>query len=238
MYIAFLILLVIWAIVINILDALPSKKSKDDGDTEKARCKSYIKTLPYFWGPALVVLILSFIGGISFADLGFRPISFNENVWFTVITLVVSALAFAYFVGYLILTLTSAKFREKQAADPAAAQDFPRTAKERKAFALLNFSSAICEEMIFRGFAAFLLQAVFPGIPILLIILITGAAFGLVHIYQGLAGIIETGISGMLLMALFLASGSLILPMILHFVINLSITFILSKEQGGLNAKS
>ena len=77
----------------------------------------------------------------------------------------------------------------------------------------------------------FLLQAVFPGIPIFLIILITSALFGLSHIYQGLRGVIETGILGILSVSLFLVSGSLIFSMLLHFMADFSYTFILKDEQ-------
>ena len=199
--------------------------------TEKADNKGLIIDTMFIWVPALVVLILSFIGNISFQDLGFRPISFNHNIWFTAITLIVGGLAIVYFAGRLILSLTSAKFRRKQAIKFGDAVDLPRTSKERKQHAFFVFSTAVCEELISRGFAVFLLHAVFPDISIFLIILITSALFGLSHIYQGLRGIIETGIFGILSVSLFLASGSLILPMLLHFMADFSYTFILADEQ-------
>ncbi|MCL1996311.1 MAG: CPBP family intramembrane metalloprotease [Defluviitaleaceae bacterium] len=235
MYIAFLVLLVIWIIVTCIHNNLRLKKSKDKPkdviDMGKAKFNGYVRAIIFLWGSALVVLIMSFIGNISFTDLGFRPISFSYNVWFTAITLVVCGLAFVYFIWALISSLRNKKVKEKQATDSVTEKALPGTTRERKLFFLVNFSSAICEELIFRGFTAFLLQAVFPGIPIFLIILITGVVFGLSHLYQGLEGVIETGIVGVILMSLFLASGSLILPMLLHFFGNLPATFMRSEEQ-------
>jgi membrane protease YdiL (CAAX protease family) len=231
MYIAFLALLMVWIIVLNILDALGSKKSDNVNAAKMTERKEFIVDMMFIWIPALVVLILSFVGNISLQDLGFRPISFNYNIWFTVITLIVGGLVFAYYIGRLILSLVSAKFREKQAIAYGDDADVPRTAKDRKKHTMFVFSTATCEELISRGFTAFLLQAVFPDISIFLIILISSALFGLAHIYQGLRGIINTGIFGALSMSLFLATGSLIFPMLLHFAADFSYTFILSKEQ-------
>ena len=193
---------------------MDSKEPTNIDVTEKAEIKSFIIDIMFIWVPALVVLILSFIGNISFQDLGFRLISFKYNDWFTAITLIVGGLAIVYFQGRLILSLTSAKFREKQAVALGDDEDVPRTAKERKQHTLFVFSTATCEELDSRGFAVFLLQAVFPGIPIFLVILITSALFGLSHIYQGVRGVMKTGLYGVLFVSLFLASDSLILPML------------------------
>ncbi|MCL2287154.1 MAG: CPBP family intramembrane metalloprotease [Firmicutes bacterium] len=229
MYITFLALFVLSIIVTCVYNDLRLKKTKnrpnDVIDTEKVRHKGYIRAIVYLWGTALAVLVMSFVGNISFADLGFRPVSLHNNVWFTTITLVVCGLVLIYFIWALVSSLVKKKSKEKPVTDSVTEQVLPETAKERKMFLLLNFSSAMCEEMMFRGFTAFLLQAVFPGNSIFLVILITGVVFGLAHIYQGLEGIIETGVIGMLLMSLFLASGSLILPMVLHFFVNLPAMF-------------
>ena len=236
MHIAFLALLVAWTIAINIMDAIFSKEPIKANTSEKSANSGFFTDLfvdmLFIWVPALVVLILSFIGSISLQDLGYRPFSFNHNTWFTVITLVAGGFVFIYYIGRLILSLVSAKFREKQAAKHGDDEDLPRTAKQRKQHTLFVFSTATCEELISRGFAVFLLQSVFPGISVFLVILITSALFALSHLYQGLRGVIQTGIFGILSVSLFLATGSLILPMILHFLADFSYTFVLPKEQG------
>jgi membrane protease YdiL (CAAX protease family) len=231
MYVAFLVLLVAWTIVINVIDALESEEPINVDVTEKSEFKSFIVDIMFIWGPAIVVLILSFIGGISFQDLGFRPVNFGYNTWFTVITLIVSGVVFAYYVGRLILSLTSAKFREKHAIKFKDYEDVPRTTKERKQHTLLVFSTATCEELIDRGFAVFLLQAVFPDIPTILVIIITSVLFGLSHLYQGFRGVVDTTIFGILSVSLFLVTGNLIFSMLLHFVADFSYTFFLSEEQ-------
>jgi uncharacterized protein len=46
-------------------------------------------------------------------------------------------------------------------------------------------------------------------------------AFGLAHAYQGLVGIVPTGLLGGIMAAVYLQTGSLLLPVLLHAVIDL-----------------
>jgi membrane protease YdiL (CAAX protease family) len=52
--------------------------------------------------------------------------------------------------------------------------------------------------------------------------LIPGAVFGIAHIDQGATGILKTGAIGILLGYIYVATGSLIPVMALHFIIDLS----------------
>ncbi len=46
-------------------------------------------------------------------------------------------------------------------------------------------------------------------------------AFGLGHLYQGAAGVVKTGVSGLLAGLLYLLTGSLWIPMLLHAAVDL-----------------
>jgi membrane protease YdiL (CAAX protease family) len=46
--------------------------------------------------------------------------------------------------------------------------------------------------------------------------------FGLGHAYQGAAGIVKTGIVGLLMAGAYVGTGSLLAPMLLHVVIDLT----------------
>jgi membrane protease YdiL (CAAX protease family) len=54
-------------------------------------------------------------------------------------------------------------------------------------------------------------------------------AFGLAHAYQGLAGIVTTGVLGGVMAALYLQTGSLLLPVLLHAVIDLRFLLVPSR---------
>lgn len=234
MYILFLVLLIIIFAVLTRASVLMKNKHQNTVATEKMRCKRYCIIMTLLWSATAAVFVMSFFGGISLTDLGFRPISFNYSIWFTLPTFVLSGLALAVFTHKLISSLVSKKYQQKMedqlAGVEGVADLLPRTKKEKGMWAFVSLSAGICEEIIYRGFLVFLLQAIFPEIPIFLIILIPSALFGLSHFYQGLQGIIGTGVLGALFLSLFLASGSLLLPIILHFIIDFSSTFSLSEK--------
>jgi membrane protease YdiL (CAAX protease family) len=233
MYIVFLVLLVLIKLAPIAVELKEKKNHKKDVIvTEKMQCKYYAQQVTFLWSGVLAVFIMSLIGNINFYDIGFRPISFSYNIWFTIIILALSGLLLAYSLHNLILSLTSAKFQEEMKKHKDGAGGIlPRSKKERLWFSLSSFSAGICEEILYRGFMVFLLQSVFPGIPLYLIILIPAVLFGIGHVNQGLSGVIATGILGTIFMCLFLVSGSLILPMLLHFLFDFSSTFLLSEKR-------
>ena len=236
MYILFLMVLIAFMLATTIITALRKKKRKDVVGAEKKKSKRYYRMMAWMWGPAVVVIAASLIGGISLADLGIRAMSFEYNIWFTIITLTICGFIFAFSLRTIVLSLVSTKFKEKIKSEVAgndlASDILPRTKKEKCLYVLLSFSSGICEELIYRGFMAFLLQAVFPEIPIFLIVLIPSVLFGIGHFYQGWRGVVETGVVGAIFMCLFLVTGSLIPVMVLHFILNASDAFLLSEEMG------
>ncbi|GHT23506.1 hypothetical protein FACS189430_06880 [Bacteroidia bacterium] len=236
MYIVFLVILMIFALIPTV-DALIEKKKpkKEVVFTEKMWCREKYLSIAFLWGVALAVFIMCFIAGISLEDIGFRPISF-DNGWLAVTALVLWGLAVAFFLYQTILPLASAKQRAEAkkaiaATDETMARILPRSKKQKWIFSFLAFSAGTCEEILYRGFFVFLLQAIFPDIPLYLIVLISTVIFGIGHFYQGVQGVIKTGVMGALLMCLFLATDSLIPVMALHFLMDFSSTFLLSEEQ-------
>jgi membrane protease YdiL (CAAX protease family) len=121
-------------------------------------------------------------------------------------------------VGGLVLGL-----RRKPRAQPKTLGDvealLPRNPAELAHTAVLSLNAGISEELLFR-----------LALP-LLFVLVTGNAwlafalaavvFGLAHCYQGMTGVVATTIIGLVLTALYLASGSLWLAVLLHIVIDL-----------------
>jgi membrane protease YdiL (CAAX protease family) len=83
--------------------------------------------------------------------------------------------------------------------------------------------AAIGEELVWRGFALPRVAGLLGGSrgAWLAALALVNAAFGLAHLYQGATGVIEAALAGVLLGALYLASGrNLVLPMAAHFVSN------------------
>jgi len=94
----------------------------------------------------------------------------------------------------------------------------PRTRTERNTFYLLSVSAGVCEELIYRGFVfAYLLHY----IPMPWVVVLSSVLFGLAHSYQGLKGIPLTGAVGLLLALLYLYTGSIWAPIVLHAAIDI-----------------
>jgi membrane protease YdiL (CAAX protease family) len=99
----------------------------------------------------------------------------------------------------------------------------PETPGERSLYALLSFVTGICEELLYRGFLIWYFRS-WTNIGIA--ILLPAFVFGIAHGYQGSGGIRKTMLWGTILGTLYLISGSLVGPILLHAVLNLSTGFI------------
>ena len=90
--------------------------------------------------------------------------------------------------------------------------------------ALSWIDAGFCEEMFFRGFLNTRLQTVFQGFRFAPILAVALAAllFGSVHIYsQGLAGLVNAGVIGLILGTYFLLYKGNLWPLVLvHDFIN------------------
>ena len=103
----------------------------------------------------------------------------------------------------------------------------PRTTEELRWFVLVCITAGVCEEVLYRGFLIAYL-AVWPlKASGLTAILFSSLMFGTAHLYQGVKGIVVTGIVGLVMAILFLWTGNLILPMVFHTLIDLRAWFIL-----------
>ncbi len=103
----------------------------------------------------------------------------------------------------------------------------PRTGEERAWWIFVSLTAGICEEILYRGFLIhYFLAAPFHA-GLLLAVIISSVIFGAAHLYQGVAGVISTTILGLIFSSIFLMTGSLLVPMVLHALIDLRILLIL-----------
>ena len=99
---------------------------------------------------------------------------------------------------------------------------FPRVRSERLTFAALSVSAGIWEEIIFRSFLVYFFASAPFHLNPFLSLAIASLFFGVNHGYQGIIGVVKTGIGGFLFGILYFTTGSLILAMALHAVTDLS----------------
>jgi membrane protease YdiL (CAAX protease family) len=128
----------------------------------------------------------------------------------------------------VVLVRRSATAREKMLRPfKRLAFILPVTQQERAWFALVSVTAGICEETLYRGFLIRYLSNGPWHAGLWIAVAIASISFGLAHGYQGLSGIIGTTLLGAVMAVLFLASGSLWLPMALHAIIDLRILLLL-----------
>ena len=161
--------------------------------TKRDRLVLYASTVAFQWLAAAVVLWRTSAHQIPVAALGLAV----PNPALTAIVSVVLA--------SLILANQLVSLR-RLATNPSEAQGvlpqlalkiFPQDSVERLAFFAVVVTVAVCEELIFRGFA----QRVFEdwsGGLILAGVLGSAAMFAVAHLYQGRRGIITTFVIGLL----------------------------------------
>ena len=75
----------------------------------------------------------------------------------------------------------------------------------------------LLEELLFRSL---LIGALSTTVPLAILVVGFAVIFGLMHSAQGQLGVIVTGLLGMWLSLLFIWSGSLVVPLVAHYVIN------------------
>jgi membrane protease YdiL (CAAX protease family) len=103
----------------------------------------------------------------------------------------------------------------------------PATWTERRWYAIVSVTAGICEEILFRGFLLRYLHAFPWTLNLTLALLVSSVIFGLQHLYQGPAGAASTGVMGFLVGLLFILTGNLLLPIVLHAVLDLRMLVIL-----------
>ncbi|SDX96037.1 CAAX protease self-immunity [Modestobacter sp. DSM 44400] len=194
-----------------------------------ARQSLYRRLLVLEWGLAVVALVV----WLSAPDVGAPQVGLAwPRQWPGPVTLAV-CLALLVLVVLSTRTLRSgalagppppARPGEGRHAEPPGHTTLallPRTGLERRLFAVVGVTAGVCEEWLYRGFFLAVVAALAPGLPGALLVLVAAAGFGLAHAYQGPGGVLTTGVLGGVLAAVYLQSGSLLLPVLLHVLIDL-----------------
>jgi uncharacterized protein len=100
----------------------------------------------------------------------------------------------------------------------------PVTTREKLTYAAAAVSAGICEEVVFRGWVLATLHSP-VGLTGTTLVLVAAAIFGIAHAYQNAVGVILTTFAGLLFTALYLTTGSLLVPILLHVLIDVRFAF-------------
>jgi membrane protease YdiL (CAAX protease family) len=195
-----------------------------------ARRSFYVRLLILEWGLSLLALVVWLSApGVDAGQVGLRW----PQQWPGPVTGLVVLLVLAFVVvstralrGGALLEAAEPVRRagEGRHSEPAAHATLallPRTPGERRLFTVVGVTAGVCEEWLYRGFFLAVVAALAGGLPTGLLVVVAAVAFGLAHFYQGPVGILTTGLLGGVMAALYLQTGSLLLPVLLHAAIDL-----------------
>ena len=135
------------------------------------------------------------------------------------------------FISYFVYVAIRQRRKGQELRDRVRARGgalmLPDTMGELRWFAIMCIASGIAEESVYRGFLFFYISLYFPHIKTPELVLLTSLVFGIGHAYQGWGGIASTTVSGLIFGTLYVMSGSLLLPAVVHSAGNLQGVLIL-----------
>ncbi|MDH6180299.1 membrane protease YdiL (CAAX protease family) [Microbacteriaceae bacterium SG_E_30_P1] len=166
-------------------------------------------------GLSIVLLVLSwqFVG----------PLLIELRTWIAVPELLGWVIVVA--VVLVIAALTIVGFRAVRSTPEEAvmlgdiAAMIPRNRQEIRIGWLLSLNAGVSEELMFR----LAVPAALYGASGSAIVAVAGSVvlFGALHIYQGAQGVVGSTIVGAALMAAYIATGSIVAPVVLHVLLDL-----------------
>lgn len=163
---------------------------------------------------ALVALILYFVwrNGEPYARIGWRRDDLSREVGVGLALVI----PFVLFQAALALVLRMLGMLDGE--PPAVPFLLPAGGPEFALGVVLVAIVAVAEETVFRGYLLLRLRSLTGGTAAAVVL--SSVIFALGHGYQGIAGTIAVGCIGALLAIVYLWRGSIVAPVVLHFVQN------------------
>ena len=118
-----------------------------------------------------------------------------------------------------ILVLFLARKQDELTAVGDIQAMIPRTTAEVRLGVLLSLNAGLVEELVFRLALPAVIFGAFGNAWLALVLSVV--VFGALHIYQGAIGVAGTMVIGAFLMLLYVATGSILVPIAVHALVNL-----------------
>jgi len=196
------------------------------GRQPSARIRYYVGAIAGSWMYVGAVAVIGALASRHPDTIGLTAHAANSQEGVGSTSAIVSA-AIALTVSTAILWAADPKLvaRVRRMVLPLTAI-LPRSRTERLIFAGVALTAGICEEILYRGFGIAYLRWLDPKMSHAAIIAITAAAFGMAHLYQGPRNVLLTGVVGVILASLTLATGTLMPAIVIHALIDLRVSFL------------
>lgn len=200
-----------------VLDHFETRRLKTSRDP-RIKVRSYRRTILGLWIAAAIAVGSAGFGAVATIEkVSWLPHSSGVDAF----TAGISAGAILALFAPLVMIRNRPGFREKVAKAFSRLSFFlPYTRTEQLWFFPLCITAGICEEILFRGFLIHYFRSSPFGLSIAAALAASTVVFAIQHLYQGAIGVGQTGVLGAIFGIVFLITGNLILPMILHAAVD------------------
>lgn len=244
-------LTLLWVALLGVLTALALRTFRRD-QREYRRFKRFRSTkrrqlMLRRW----LLISFSLFGGLALATLlasgAFAaPLLRQVRAWpwvswlldvFTARPAVTAGVLVGVAMGLIAVTVVAIISVRKEGEEVVSVGDvhaiLPRNRQELVLGGLLSINAGVVEELLFRLALPALLFATTGNAAVAIVVSVL--LFGLMHSYQGLAGIIVTTVLGAVFMAVYVLTGSILVTIIAHALIDLRSLVLIPMAIGGVH---
>ncbi len=176
----------------------------------------YLHTIGWHWALFVLAIVVWALSGRGWGTLGFG-LDLNLRFWaacgLTIAGTVVMVLQLRQ-----VASASQEEVTRLKADFGQLILMMPHNGSELMRFNMLSITAGVVEETLWRGFLIWYLA---QFVPLSAAAVISAVGFGIAHGYQGLTNVPKVMLVGAIFSGLYVLSGSLWLPMILHAVVDL-----------------
>ncbi len=188
-------------------------QAKIAGGVVPDRVPLYRQTMLMQWSALCVLLATWFLLARPFSDLGMRSTDTNGLlIGLGITVLLVGGLGFQLIqVRRLDTPAKAAQLKHLGELTYA----LPQTRRDYIWANWVSLTAGVVEEIVYRGFVIWWLQFY---MPLWAAAIVSSIAFGLAHAYQGLMGVVKTGVIGGVFALIYVLTDTIWIPVLLHFL--------------------
>jgi CAAX protease family protein len=206
--------------------ALGERRRGSSRSTDESRVDASVPSRLQLYAQALFTHLVLLLAAVAAARAERVPLFASEDVGWRGVLAAALTLAGVLAVGELSWRSRSSAERERL----WVRRILPRTNAERRMWIAVSAGAAIAEEVAYRGVFVALATSATGSLPIA--VTASAAAFAAVHAPQGLAGVGYVLVIALLHQALVLATGTLLLAIVVHFAYDVLAGLWLARRHG------
>lgn len=180
------------------------------------RRRLYAQTMVLEWAQLATLVVIWLVCGRAAADVGLVAPA-GKGFWLS-LTVAAAVVAFLLYGWRAARRMDEPAKKKQRQALGSLVYFLPVTHRDYRHFVLLSITAGICEEIIYRGYVLWYLMQLMPGWAA---ILVSALGFAVAHNYQGISGMLRVFALGVVFAVLYVASGSIWVPILLHALVDI-----------------